>query len=66
MEMTMNREEKIKARAYELYKAGGPHPKSDLENWLQAEKEITQQMKQQPKGGVVSEKKNSQPRSKVM
>jgi hypothetical protein len=66
MEMAMTKEEKIKERAYELYKAGGSHPRSDMDNWLQAEKEVTQEMKEHSKGGAASVKKSPQPRSKVL
>jgi hypothetical protein len=66
MEMVMNKEDKIKARAYELYKSKGSNPGNDLENWLQAEKEVTQEIKQQSRGSAASVKKSPQPRSKVL
>ena len=37
---TRELEEKIRQRAREIYIAQGDHHRSDLENWLQAEKEI--------------------------
>jgi hypothetical protein len=35
-------EERIRQRAYELYLQRGNQPGSDLDDWLQAEKEIRQ------------------------
>jgi Protein of unknown function (DUF2934) len=37
------REESIRRRAYELYLARGEEPGHDLEDWLQAERELTDQ-----------------------
>ena len=34
------REDRIKHRAYEIYKARGEEPGHDLEDWLQAEREL--------------------------
>jgi hypothetical protein len=65
MEMVMNKVEKIKARAYELYKAKGSNPGKDLENWLEAEKEVTQEMKQQTKPDTSSVKKSPQSKGKL-
>jgi hypothetical protein len=36
-----NLEEQIRTRAYELYEARGRESGHDLENWLEAEAEIT-------------------------
>jgi hypothetical protein len=36
-----NPEERIRTRAYELYEARGREEGHDLENWLEAEAEIT-------------------------
>ena len=36
-----NLEEQIRTRAYELYEARGREEGHDLENWLEAEAEIT-------------------------
>jgi hypothetical protein len=36
-----DREEQIQRRAYELYEARGREDGHDLENWLEAEAEIT-------------------------
>ena len=35
------REEEIRRRAYEIYLARGGEPGHDLEDWLQAERELT-------------------------
>jgi hypothetical protein len=37
------REEKIKRRAYEIYLERGEEPGRDLEDWLQAERELASQ-----------------------
>jgi hypothetical protein len=44
---TMAKQEKIKARAYEIYVMDGNSPGKDLDHWLQAEKEVLQETKQQ-------------------
>ena len=36
------REEHIRRRAYEIYLARGEEPGRDVEDWLQAERELTQ------------------------
>lgn len=41
MEMS-DREEMVRARAYELYEQRGREDGHDMEDWLQAEAEITQ------------------------
>ena len=56
MEMSMTKEARIKARAYELYMAGGRNPGNELGNWLQAEKEIMQELQQQSKSGTAAVK----------
>ncbi len=38
--MTLAREEEIKRRAYELYLERGEEPGRDLEDWLEAEREL--------------------------
>jgi Protein of unknown function (DUF2934) len=40
-EVENNLEEQIRTRAYELYEARGREEGHDLENWLEAEAEIT-------------------------
>jgi hypothetical protein len=37
---TITVEEKVRARAFELYQSRGGKPGSDLHDWFQAEKEI--------------------------
>jgi hypothetical protein len=37
-----SREEDIRRRAYEIYLARGEEPGRDVEDWLQAERELTQ------------------------
>ena len=34
-------EQEIRRRAYEIYLEGGAHPGHELEDWLQAERELT-------------------------
>jgi hypothetical protein len=66
MELVLNKEEKIKARAYELFMAGGCNPGNDLEHWLQAEKEILQELNQQSKGNTSVAKKPPQSRGRLL
>ena len=39
--LDLTREEKIRRRAYEIYLERGGEPGHDLEDWLQAERELT-------------------------
>jgi hypothetical protein len=39
--LDLTREEKIRLRAYEIYQNPGGEPGHDLEDWLQAERELT-------------------------
>lgn len=41
VEMTMPTEEQIRMRAYEIHLARNGNPGSELDDWLQAESELT-------------------------
>jgi Protein of unknown function (DUF2934) len=41
--------ERIQFRAYEIYVARGSAPGSDVEDWLQAERELSQQNQENPR-----------------
>jgi hypothetical protein len=49
MDITMTKEDRVRARAYEIFKTQGSSPGKDLDHWLQAEKEMSQELKQEPK-----------------
>jgi hypothetical protein len=46
---TMLPREEIERRAYELYLARGGEPGQELEDWLRAERELTQQKRSRPR-----------------
>lgn len=43
--LDLTREDKIRRRAYEIYVERGGEPGRDIEDWLQAERELTTKSK---------------------
>jgi hypothetical protein len=47
-------DDQIRLRAYELYMERGAQPNNDLEDWLRAERELTEAARAEEPGGVAS------------
>jgi hypothetical protein len=50
MDTSMSKKEQVEKRAYEIYQTQGSGHGRDLDHWLQAEKELSGEKKQQKKG----------------